>query len=210
MDDSDWIYTGDKSDNFKILLFIEEKKIVLQFGLMINQTERLDILILLTNQLKSFIDLIWIRTIMKKLFKEKMNEGFSLVELVMVMVILGILSAVAVPKMSNVKHSTVRAEKTVVDQIWSGCEQYAGDKLLEEGTESWPYHPLSTFGRTRNMNINLVLGIPDEDDEWQYNIESDAGEGRVYHFRIDDEIYYYTYDSTTFELAEEPIRYIAQ
>jgi prepilin-type N-terminal cleavage/methylation domain-containing protein len=147
---------------------------------------------------------------MKKLFKEKMNEGFSLVELVMVMVILGILSAVAVPKMSAVlNRATVRAEKAVVDQIWAGAEQYAGDKLLEDGTESWPYHPLSTFGRTRNMNINLVLGIPDEDDEWQYNIESD-GEGRVYHFRIDDEIWYYTYDSTAFELAEEPIRYIAQ
>ena len=96
---------------------------------------------------------------MKKLFKEKMNEGFSLVELVMVMVILGILSAVAVPKMSAVlNRATVRAEKAVVDQIWAGAEQYAGDKLLEEGTETWPYHPLSTFGRTRNMNINLVLG----------------------------------------------------
>ena len=145
-----------------------------------------------------------------KILKEKMNEGFSLVELVMVMVILGILAAVAVPKMTNVLHkAAVRAEKTTVDQIWAGCESYASDKLLETGTETWPYNPLTTFGRTRNMNINLVLGIPDEDDEWQYNIESD-GEGRVYHFRIDDEIWYYTYDSTAFELAEEPIRYIAQ
>ena len=133
-----------------------------------------------------------------------MTEGFSLVELVMVMVILGILSAVAVPKMSAVlNRATVRAEKAVVDQIWAGAEQYAGDKLLEEGTESWPYHPLSTFGRTRNMKINLVLGIPDEDDEWQFDYDDD-GNGRVYHHRKNDDIYFYDYDSTTFYLAELP------
>ena len=145
-----------------------------------------------------------------KILKEKMNEGFSLVELVMVMVILGILAAVAVPKMTNVLHSAaVRAEKTTVDTIWSGCESYASDKLLEEGTESWPYNPLSVMGRTRNMKINLTLGVPDEDDEWQFSL-IDAGEPAIFHQRPDDEIYYYTYDSTTFELAEEPVRYIAQ
>ena len=145
-----------------------------------------------------------------KILKEKMNEGFSLVELVMVMVILGILAAVAVPKMTNVLHSAaVRAEKTTVDTIWSGCESYASDKLLEEGTESWPYNPLSVMGRTRNMKINLTLGVPDEDDEWQFSL-IDAGEPAIFHQRPDDEIYYYTYDSTSFELAEEPVRYIAQ
>ena len=147
---------------------------------------------------------------MKKLLKEKMNEGFSLVELVMVMVILGILAAVAVPKMTNVLNTAaVRAEKTVVDQIWAGCESYASDKLLSEGTESWPYNPLTTFGRTRNMKINLTLGVPDEDNEWQFSL-IDAGEPAIFHQRPDDEIYYYTYDSTSFELAEEPVRYIVQ
>tara|TARA_R100000900_G_scaffold105742_1_gene82058 strand:+ start:2843 stop:3289 length:447 start_codon:yes stop_codon:yes gene_type:complete len=146
----------------------------------------------------------------KKILKEKMNEGFSLVELVMVMVILGILSAVAVPKMTSVLNSAaVSAEKTTVDTIWAGCETYASDKLIETGNESWPYNPLTVMGRTRNIKINLTLGVPDEDNEWQFSL-IDAEEPAIFHHRRDDEIYYYTYDSTSFELSEEPIRYIAQ
>ena len=34
--------------------------------------------------------------------KDKTQNGFSLVELIMVMVILGILASVAIPKMTNV------------------------------------------------------------------------------------------------------------
>ena len=143
-----------------------------------------------------------------KTLKRKLNEGFSLVELVMVMVILGILASVAVPKMTNVLERAARsAELAVVNQIWAGCEQYAGDKLLQDGTESWPFNPLTTFGRTRNMKITLTLGVPDEDEEWQFSL-IDAGEPAIFHKRKNDEIYYFTYDSTAFELAEEPTRYV--
>ena len=144
-----------------------------------------------------------------KLLKEKLNEGFSLVELVMVMVILGILSAVAIPKMTGVlEKATERAELAIVDNIWEGCESYASDKLLEEGTETWPYNPLTIFGRTRNLKINLELGVPDEDDEWQFSLVDGDGEPAIFHKRTNDEIYFYTYDSTAFQLAEEPVRYI--
>ena len=142
------------------------------------------------------------------ILKKKLNEGFSLVELVMVIVILGILSAVAIPKMTSVLNSAAEsAEKATVDQMWAGCESYAGEKLISEGTESWPFNPLTTFGRTRSTIITLDLGVPDEKNEWQFSL-MDAGEPAVFHKRRDEEIYYYTYDSLQFELSEEPVRYI--
>ena len=142
---------------------------------------------------------------MIKYLKDKKKNGFSLVELIMVMVIMGILAAVAIPKMSNVlDKAELRTEQAVVNQIWAGCESYANDKVLEDGNESWPYHPLTVFGRTRNMLITLDLGIPDQDNEWQFSLDA-AGEPAIFHRRKNNEIYYYTYDSTNFELSETPV-----
>ena len=140
-----------------------------------------------------------------KYLKDKKKNGFSLVELIMVMVIMGILAAVAIPKMSNVlDKAELNSEQAVVTQIWSGCESYANDKVLEDGNESWPYHPLTVFGRTRNMLITLDLGIPDQDNEWQFDLTT-VGEPAIFHRRKNNEIYYYTYDSTNFELSETPV-----
>ena len=142
---------------------------------------------------------------MIKYLKDKKKNGFSLVELIMVMVIMGILAAVAIPKMSNVlDKAELNSEQAVVTQIWAGCESYASDKVLEDGNESWPYHPLTVFGRTRNMLITLDLGIPDQDNEWQFDLTT-VGEPAIFHRRKNNEIYYYTYDSTNFELSETPV-----
>ena len=142
---------------------------------------------------------------MIKYLKDKKKNGFSLVELIMVMVIMGILAAVAIPKMSNVlDKAELNSEQAVVTQIWAGCESYASDKVLEDGNESWPYHPLTVFGRTRNMMITLDLGIPDQDNEWQFDLTT-VGEPAIFHRRKNNEIYYYTYDSTNFELSETPV-----
>ena len=142
---------------------------------------------------------------MIKYLKDKKKNGFSLIELIMVMVIMGILAAVAIPKMSNVlDKAELNSEQAVVSQIWAGCESYASDKVLEDGNESWPYHPLTVFGRTRNMLITLDLGIPDQDNEWQFDLTT-VGEPAIFHRRKNNEVYYYTYDSTNFELSETPV-----
>jgi hypothetical protein len=107
--------------------------------------------------------------------------------------------------MSNVlDKAELNSEQAVVSQIWAGCESYASDKVLEDGNEAWPYHPLTVFGRTRNMMITLDLGIPDQDNEWQFDLTT-VGEPAIFHRRKNNEIYYYTYDSTNFELSETPV-----
>ena len=130
-----------------------------------------------------------------------MKNGYTMIELVVVILLIGILSAVAVPRFEKrIELEELKFEKKFTYQIWEELELYAKEQDELIGMESWPVNPLSVLGRTRGVKVTLSLGIPDEDNEWQFDGTN------LYHRRMNNEVWYFTYNRDNFYLSELPIK----
>ena len=130
-----------------------------------------------------------------------MNKGFTMIEMVIVILLIGILSTVAIPRFEQrIELEELKSEKKFTYQIWEELELYAKEQEELTGMESWPTNPLSVLGRTRGVKVTLSLGIPDEDNEWQFDGT------KLYHRRMNNEIWYFTYNRDNFHLSELPVQ----
>ena len=73
-----------------------------------------------------------------------MSEGYTMIELVVVIILIGILSAVAVPRFERrIELTEIKNEKDFTYTLWEELEVYAEKQKELTGTETWPEHPLS-------------------------------------------------------------------
>ena len=130
-----------------------------------------------------------------------MSKGYTKIELVVVIILIGILSAVAVPRFEKrIELAEIKNEKDFTYTLWEELEVYAEEQKELTGIETWPEHPLSVLGRTRNVIVTYNLGVPDEDNEWQFDGT------KLYHRRMNNEIWYFEYNPNTFFLSEHPTK----
>jgi len=132
--------------------------------------------------------------------KKNNKNGFTLIELIMVMIILGILSAVAIPRyLETIEKSEIAAEDAVVDKLVSALENYAQHKMLTEGRRYWPENPFESLV-TLPQTYTTDGTNADTDNEWTFVNRYTADEnaeisGEITHQRADNTRWQWTYNA---------------
>ena len=80
--------------------------------------------------------------------KTKPINGFTIIELIMVMIIIGVLAAVAIPRFQDIViESEIAVEQRIINTIYNGLETFAREKYVSNGVRSWPDNPFDALSK---------------------------------------------------------------
>ena len=123
---------------------------------------------------------------------KKTQNGFTLIELIMVMIILGVLAAVAIPRyLDTIENAEQASEDAVISNIRGALENHAIHKLLDSGRRIWPYNPFDALSE-QPQTYTQDGTWADSDQEWTF---VDGDPAYITHQRSDNTRFKWEYDA---------------
>ncbi len=137
----------------------------------------------------------------------KNKNGFTIIELIMVMIIIGVLAAVAIPRFQDIViESEVAVEQRILQTINDGLETFAREKYVANGVRSWPKNPfvaLSKLPPDYDADNFVLTNMKDRDWIFTGDGNNTSYNNTIAHLRKSDSIAIWVYDPSTGKIDYE-------